>query len=85
MMIMSLVETARANNSIPYYYLKYLMEEMAKGVHYRHEYRIEDMTPWSEAYRAYEKQQRKMLPAGGAPPGNIKPHTPKKKEVIEIA
>lgn len=76
---MSLIETAKANGAAPYYYLKYLLEELSKGITYCHPYDITDMMPWSAAYRSYEKEQRRRLAEQGAPPGNEKPKTPKKK------
>ena len=77
---MSLIETAKANDAVPYYYLKYLLEELARGVTYCHPFDIKDMMPWSTAYRTYEKEQRRQLAERGAPPGNEKPKTPKKKK-----
>ena len=76
---MSLIETAKANDAAPYYYLKYLLEKLAKGITYCHPYDIKDMMPWSAAYRKYEKEQRRQLAERGAPPGNEKPKTPKKE------
>lgn len=78
MTIMSLIETAKANQAIPYYYLKYLLEKMSKGIYYSTPYDIEEMMPWSSAYQQYEKDERKRPLLSGAPPGNEKPHTPRK-------
>ena len=78
---MSLIETAKANNAIPFYYLKYLLEELARGITYCHPYSIEDMMPWSATYRSYEQEQRRQVAERGAPPGNEKPRTPQKKPV----
>ena len=78
MTIMSLIETAKANQAIPYYYLKYLLEKMSKGIYYSNPYDIEEMMPWSSAYQQYEKDERKRPLLSGAPPGNEKPHTPRK-------
>ena len=83
MTIMSLIETAKANQAIPYYYLKYLLEKMSKGVYYNHPYDIEDMMPWSTAYRQYELDERQKPLLSGAPPGNEKPHTPRKKDKVK--
>ncbi|MCR5304608.1 MAG: IS66 family transposase [Lachnospiraceae bacterium] len=80
MTLMSLIETAKANKAVPYYYLKYLMEEMSKGIIYGHQYNINDMMPWSESYKKYEITQKSESVASGAPPGNTKPRTPTKEK-----
>lgn len=80
MVLMSLIETARENGVTPYYYLKYVMENMAKHVYYNHPCDLDDMMPWSEAYRSYEKDQRLYPPSPGIPPDNEKPHTPRKSD-----
>ena len=81
MIVLSLIETAKANKAVPYYYLKYLLEEMSKAVIYGHPYNIEDMVPWSEAYRAYEHDQRFNVSISGIPPENEKPRTPKRADI----
>ena len=78
--VMSLVETAKANGAVPYLYLKYLLEKMSQGVIYNHPYQIEEMVPWSDAYRSYESDQRTRLFSRAAPPGNERPRTPKKTD-----
>ena len=77
MIIMSLIETAKANNAIPYYYLKYLLEKMSKVVLYGHTNDIDDMMPWSAAYKTYEADQQQHILSSGAPPGRPKPQTSK--------
>lgn len=84
MNVLSLIETAKENGAIPFYYLKYVMESMARGVYYNHPYHIEDMVPWSEQYRHYESEQCQH-PITGIPPGNEKPRTPRKKLIAETA
>ena len=76
MNIISLIETAKENKAVPYYYLKYLLERMSKAVIYGHDYDIGEMLPWSKAYREYEQEQRMNIFEIGAPPGNEKPQTP---------
>ena len=53
-MIQTLIETARANGADPYYYLKYLMEQMPKHLYEKGREYMPEMTPWSEKYRQYE-------------------------------
>ncbi len=80
MNLLSLIETAKANNAKPYIYLKYVMEKMAKAVYHDHPCKMEDLTPWAEAYRQYESEQYRCPRSNGIPPGNQKPRTPRKKE-----
>ena len=79
--VMSLIETAKANGADPYLYLKYLLERMSKGVLYNHSYQIGEMIPWSDTYRTYEKDQRSQLVQRAAPPGNERPKTPRKTDL----
>ena len=83
--VMSLIETAKANGAVPYLYLKYLLEKMSKQVIYNHPCQIEEMVPWSDTYRLYEKEQQTMLSGMAAPPGNERPKTPKKPDRNEQA
>ena len=62
-MVLSLVETAKANGAHPYYYLKYLLEVMPGYVCHPHTGSPEErLFPWSEEYKAYEEEEiRKAL------------------------
>jgi len=53
--IFTLVETAKANQVHPYYYLMYLLKKMPGHMEDTCFDFLDDMMPWSEAYRAYEK------------------------------
>ncbi|MCD7803547.1 MAG: IS66 family transposase [Oscillospiraceae bacterium] len=60
-MIMTITETAKRNGADPYYYLKYLLEELpsrltppSEDVSY-----LKDLMPWSESYKTYESEQKK--------------------------
>ncbi|MCD7725796.1 MAG: transposase domain-containing protein [Clostridiales bacterium] len=60
-MIMTLTETAKRNGADPYYYIKYLLEELpphltppTEDISY-----LKDLMPWSESYKAYESEQKK--------------------------
>ncbi len=71
---MSLIQTADLNGADPYYYLKYLMEELPKHLTEESAEYMDDMMPWSQQYLEYEPRERErlikyMLP----PPGNEKP------------
>lgn len=50
----SIVETAAACGAHVYYYLKYLLEEVPKYLNGTQLEFLEDMLPWSDAYRSYE-------------------------------
>jgi len=79
-MIQTLIETARANNADPYYYLRYLMEQMPKHLYEKGREYMPEMMPWSEKYRRYEIRERLNAPRAQAPPGNEKPKTPTKRK-----
>ena len=76
--IMSLIQTADLNGADPYYYLKYLMEELTKHLYEDPAKYMDDLMPWSVKYREYETKERErqigyMLP----PPGGCRPNTRK--------
>ena len=55
----SITETAKANGAVPFYYLKFLFERLPelikeKGKNPQPEL-FDDMMPWTEQYRSYEK------------------------------
>ena len=59
--ILSLVETAKANGAHPFYYLKYLLEVMPEYVSQPGTGTIEErLFPWSEEYRTYEEKEIRM-------------------------
>lgn len=87
-MISSLIATARANGADPYYYLKYLLEEMSRRVYYSTEdysASLPDMMPWSEAYKKYEAYEKQRLVNRYAPQGMDKPKTPRRRKKEEAA
>lgn len=80
--IFSLIETARANNADPFFYLKYLMEQMPKHLYDKGRDYMQDLMPWSDVYRRYESVERLNLVKAQAPPGNERPRTPRKRKTI---
>ena len=79
--IMTLVETARANDADPYWYIQYLLETMPSRYYRgRENENLEQMVPWSEEYHRYEEEQKRKMLDRTAPPGNEKPKTPRKKD-----
>jgi len=56
--IFTLVETAKANQAHPYYYLMYLLLNMPCHMEGTSRDFLDDMMPWSEAYRIYEKTSK---------------------------
>ena len=54
----TMTETAKANGVHPYYYLKYLLEQMPKHMEDTDRSFLDDMMPWSEKYLQYELQQK---------------------------
>ena len=56
--VLSLVETAKANEAHPYYYLKYLLEKMPEYINRKRTGSIEEwLLPWSKEYKAYEEEE----------------------------
>ncbi len=80
--VFSLIETARANGADPFYYLKYLMEQMPKHLYDKGREYMPDLMPWSDVYRRYESTERLNLVKAQAPLGNEKPRTPKKRKPV---
>lgn len=82
--IFTLIETAKANQADPYYYLKYLLEQMPQHLYDQgkeSEY-MPDLMPWSQRYRCYEAEEKEKLVKAQAPPGNEKPRTPRKRDKV---
>ena len=79
-MIFTLIETAKANQADPYYYLKYLLEQMPQHLYDHGTDYMPDLMPWSQRYRCYEAEEKENLVKAQAPPGNEKPHTPRKRD-----
>ena len=78
--IFTLIETAKANQADPYYYLKYLLEQMPQHLYDHGTDYMPDLMPWSQRYRCYEAEEKENLVKAQAPPGNEKPHTPRKRD-----
>ncbi len=56
--IYSMIETARRNDANPLIYLKYLLEETPDYMDLpANSKRLEELMPWSEKYRKYEKEE----------------------------
>ena len=70
----TIVETAKSNGADVYYYLKYLLEKtpaspnLIMGRKY-----LDELMPWSEAYRKYEKEQKQLLLDICLPPSEEEP------------
>ena len=70
----TIVETAKSNGADVYYYLKYLLEktpaspDLIMGRKY-----LDELMPWSEAYRKYEKEQKQLLLDICLPPSEEEP------------
>jgi len=80
--LFTLIETAKANQADPYYYVKYLLEQMPQHLYDQgkeSEY-MPEMMPWSQRYRCYEVEEKEHLVKTQAPPGNEKPRTPRKRD-----
>ena len=80
--IFTLIETAKANQADPYYYLKYLLEQMPQHLYDQEAEYMPDLMPWSQRYRCYEKKEKEDLVKAQAPPGNEKPRTPRKRDKV---
>lgn len=78
--VYSLIETAKANGANPYYYLKYLLEEMPKHMEEEGRSFLEDMVPWCDRYRKYEEAQIRLIAARSVGEDQEKPLTPKRRK-----
>lgn len=80
-MLYSIVETAVACGANVYHYLKYLLEEVPKYLSGTEREFLEDMLPWSDAYRSY-KADAMSRPALFQNPlhQETPPRTPRKKD-----
>ena len=78
--IFTLIETAKANQADPYYYLKFLLEQMPQHLYDQSTEYMPDLMPWSQRYRCYEVTEKENLVKAQAPPGNEKPRTPRKRD-----
>ena len=79
--LFTLVETAKANNAHPYYYLKYLLETLSTQNVTKGKSFLDDCMPWSDSYKSYEiseKQSAMQFFADQYPPE--RPKTPRKKD-----
>ena len=80
----SLAETAKANNADVRLYFQYLLEKVPQyqdlNGAVKDEAVLETFTPWSDAYRQYEKEQKQTAAERFQMmfPQPIKPKTPKK-------
>ena len=81
----SLGESAQMNGADPYYYYKYILEEMPKHRLDEDDSYLDDMLPWSEKCLAYEKSEKQRIVNQFAPPENEKPRTPRKADRQEKA
>ena len=78
--VYSLIETAKANGANPYYYLKYLLEEMPGHMEDKGRSFLEDMLPWGKRYRDYEETQIRLIAARSVGEDQEKPRTPKRRK-----
>lgn len=82
----SIVETARANNANPYWYIRYILEVMPTRLNGTDRNFLKSMTPWSQEYKEYERKHSFVLDAPYEHAGlDEKPKTPRKKDRQIIA
>lgn len=67
--IMSLIETARANGADPYYYLCFLLTVLPLHIGDKVETYMAEMMPWSKTYRDYEQNEKNRIANALLPPG----------------
>ena len=71
----SVVATAKANGADVYTYLKYLLEEIKPRLEDNDSTVDDDMTPWSQKYKEYEKSDKahadERVPESNLPPEGI--------------
>ena len=57
----TLVETAKANKVDPYYYLKYLLDNMPAHMDDHDRSFLDNMMPWSDAFKVYVAREKAEL------------------------
>lgn len=64
---LTLIETAKANEAIPFYYIEYLLKEMPKHLDEKASEQgfYAALWPWSKEYREYEQQAKQHVPELG--------------------
>ncbi len=76
----TIIETAKANGADPYYYMRFLLEKMPAHMDEKNMDFLDDMMPWSEQYRAYERaaleKELRFFDEGEPPEA---PRTPSKR------
>lgn len=75
-LVYSAIATARANGADAYLYLKYLLEEVSPRLGGRDPGLDDDMMPWSQRYREYERGAARdhadgMVPGSNLPPAGL--------------
>ncbi|MBQ9032664.1 MAG: IS66 family transposase [Parasporobacterium sp.] len=76
----TIIETAKANGADPYYYMRFLLEKMPAHMDEKNLEFLDDMMPWSDLYRAYERaalEEELRFFDEGEPPAA--PRTPSKR------
>ncbi len=76
----TIIETAKANDADPYYYMRFLLEKMPAHMDEKNLDFLDDMMPWSEQYRSYERaalEEELRFFDEGEPPAA--PRTPSKR------
>ena len=84
--ILTLIETAKANDADPYWYIQYILETVPSRYYSgKSDEGLEQMMPWSEEYHRYAKEQQSKMLDRCAPAGNEKPSTPRKKAIGTVS
>ncbi len=82
--IMTLIETARANGADPYYYIKYLLDNIPASYYSGGlDEKIRTLAPWTDEYKNYEQIQKRLSFDRAAPESDQKPHTPRKRDQLK--
>ncbi len=83
------VDTAKANHANVYIYMKYLLENVPKHLDAQDQLTdrdfLPDMMPWSEAYRAYERQSLEDRTRIFRELGSSEPEAPKAPRKSDIS
>ncbi len=70
----TLVETAKANNADPYYYLKYLLDSMPAHMEDHDRSFLTDMMPWPDAFKTYAvKEKAELIQKYSLNPSDVPP------------
>lgn len=75
----TVIQTAKENGADPFYYIKFLLEELPRHGEFEEESYLSELMPWTSRYREYEDSQKKQAISWMADKKTQRPRTPQKR------